>query len=211
MTRLAMLVDLRRCMGCGACAIACKVNNLLPKNVKNLRLIDFEEGVYPKVKRLIVPVQCNHCENPPCVDVCPTGASHITPEGVVKVDQSRCIGCSSCIMACPYGARTLYEDTEPYYGEPTEYDKLIEAKWIPGTIIKCDFCHDRISEAMRRGLRPGVDPEATPYCVLACPSSSRIFGDLDDEGSPISQIIRSERVDVIHPEYGTKPKVYYIK
>jgi len=208
--RLAMALDLRRCIGCGTCVIACKVNNLLPKGVRNIRLLDWEEGQYPFVKRRVLLVQCMHCENPPCVTVCPTGASYIDKGGVVRVDPNKCTGCKSCIMACPYGARTLLEKIEPYYGEPTPYDKLIEAKWTLNTIIKCDFCHDKIMPAIDKGMKPGVDPEATPYCVLSCPTNARIFGDLDDEESPIVQALRGRRYMVLREELGTQPKFFYL-
>ena len=210
--RLAMALDLRRCIGCGTCIMACKVNNALPKGVRNIRLLDYEEGVYPKVKRSFILVQCMHCEDPPCVSVCPTGASYIADGGVVRVDQSKCIGCGSCIMACPYGARTLYEGFQPYYGiDSTPFDEIVKQKWVPGTIIKCDFCYDKIYPAIQKGLRPGIDPEATPYCVLACPTNARVFGDLDDPESPISQLLMKEKnVVQLKPELGTKPKFFYI-
>ena len=157
----AMLLDLRKCIGCSACTIACKAENVLPPGVVYRPVVDEEIGAYPKVTRRFTPRPCMQCEKPPCVPVCPVKATYKREDGIVAVDYERCIGCRYCITACPYNARsadfgeTYTEGTpkvEEYELRPAfEYKK----KWPRkhgvspiGNARKCHFCIHRIEKGM---------------------------------------------------------------
>lgn len=129
-------------------------------------------------KAFFVPKLCNHCTHPACVQVCPTGATYKTEDGVVLIDHKYCIGCQYCVQACPYGAR---------FFNP-----------IKRVTDKCTWCYHRIT----KGLQPA--------CVEVCPVGARIFGDLRDKESPISLFIRNNRVNVLRPETGNAPNVFYV-
>jgi tetrathionate reductase subunit B len=236
--RWAFLVDTTKCVGCGLCVQACKLENEVPLEAhasrtwveryvltkdgkvfadtpnaglngyttaridlgdaagQEIKAGDAREGVsvataadgrkheYQEIKpedirkAFFVPKLCNHCENPPCAQVCPVGATYQTPEGVVLVDRKTCIGCGYCIMACPYGARFFH----PKY-------KVAE---------KCTFCYHRISKGMK------------PACVEACPFGARAIGNIKDPDDPVTQAVMTERVGVLKDEYGCHPQVYYI-
>ena len=105
MTRWAMVADLRRCVGCQTCTAACKVTNGTPAGVQWRRVLDLEMGEYPEVKRAFVPVGCMQCDDPPCMEVCPSTATRKRADGIVTIDPDLCIGCSYCAVACPYDAR----------------------------------------------------------------------------------------------------------
>ena len=105
MTRWAMVADLRRCVGCQTCTAACKHANATPPGVQWRRVLDMEFGEYPDVQRAFVPVGCMHCDEPPCMDVCPTTATNKRADGIVTIDYDLCIGCAYCAVACPYQAR----------------------------------------------------------------------------------------------------------
>ena len=120
MTQYSIVTDLDRCVGCLACSVACKVVNGVPTGSfwnKTLRIgpnpKEGGSGQWPDVELYFLNVQCQHCENPECVKVCPTGASHKTEDGTVQIDKSKCIGCQFCAMACPYGVRYLNEEELP--------------------------------------------------------------------------------------------------
>ena len=208
----AFAVDTTKCIGCGLCLQACKLENNVPRSPEYNRtwverhtttedhklVIDSPEGgvdgfpARPPVngskvtKSFFVARLCNQCENPPCVAVCPVSATYKTKDGVVLVDQKRCIGCGYCVVACPYGARYLVPR-----GDRTPTGN-------PGVADKCTWCYHQIT----RGL--------TPACVEVCPVQARIFGDQRDPESPVSKTLATKRVQVLKPELGTKPKVYYI-
>lgn len=205
MTRYGMVIDLKRCYGCYACAMACKAKNRTPPGVFWARVLKGETGKFPSVVRQALPVLCMQCEEPSCLDVCPTGATQIADGGIVIVDKDKCIGCGYCKMACPYGARYMVEEWESYFpdGVPrSEYEdyvrKEFEEKCGVGIMTKCDFCMDRLSEGK------------LPACVNACPANARTFGDLDDPLSEVSMLIKKGRGTVLQPELGNEPKVYYL-
>ncbi len=196
------VVDTRKCIGCGRCANACKLENDVPFDepvyrtwVERYRtkkdgevVIDSPNGSIDGFaddipaedikKAFYVPKICNHCENPPCVQVCPVGATYETADGVVLVDYDYCIGCRYCIQGCPYGMRYFNSEKR--------------------TADKCTWCYHRIT----RGLLPA--------CVQACPVGARLFGDLKDPDSTVNKILDTERISVHKPDLGTKPKVYYV-
>ncbi len=208
MARMAMVIDLDRCVGCLACSVACLRENVVrqledrveaPRPVfqyARTRPVDFPAAERVKVPGLPrgVPlfVQCQHCENAPCVIACPTGASYRTEDGVVLIRKERCIGCRACMIACPYGARTMYlgrleaPAPNPYGLEPRYPDK-------------CTFCYHRKGGG-----------EWVPACVEACAFHARLFGDLDDPSSEVSRVVRSGRAVRLREELGTEPKLFYV-
>jgi len=212
MVRWGMVIDLKKCSGCMTCVAACKLGNAVPPGIYFTKVFDYEVGEYPNVRRRYLPVLCFHCEDPPCREVCPTGATYKRDDGIVLVDYSKCIGCRYCMMACPYDARAFYDRERMYYydGGLMEYEKVGYEKYQVGTVMKCTFCVERIDEGLKKGLKPGVDPDATPLCVISCICDARIFGDLDDPNSEVNKLIKSRNAYRIHPELGTGPSVYYL-
>jgi len=203
MARLGMVFDLKACIGCSACVVACKQENSLPNGVFFTRILSYEYGNYPNVKRVYIPTICNQCENPPCQKVCPSGATYTRADGIVMVNGEKCIGCSSCVVACPYDMRTLVEEATLNAGlfgngYITPFEAQGYGRHIPGAVIKCDFCSQRVDAGMH------------PACVATCPTNARIFGDLDDPNSLPSVLIRKREGRQPLPEKNTKPKVYYV-
>ena len=206
--RWVFLVDTEKCVGCGLCVKACKLENEVPYDppvsrtwveryvlMKNGQShIDspnagrdgftdskIRENEIPAdqiAKGFFVPKLCNQCKKPACVQVCPVGATYQTLDGVVLIDRKWCIGCGYCIMACPYGMRFFH----PVH-------KVAE---------KCTFCYHRIKKGMKTA------------CVQACPFGARQIGNLKDPNDPVTKVIMNQRVAVLKDEYGTKPQVYYI-
>lgn len=200
--RYAMVIDTRRCSGCDACAIACKQSNGTGPGILWSRVLKAEEGTYPNARQVFTPVLCNQCENPACVEACPTGATFRREDGIVVVDSQTCIGCSACIAACPYeGVRHLVpEDASGYYGELglTPFESARYATHTAGTVEKCDFCSARLDEGK------------LPACVQACPARARAFGDLDDSESAVAQLLAGRDGTQLNAESGTDPQVYYV-
>ena len=216
MTRWGMVIDVHRCIGCYSCSITCRQEHFLPRNIYFNRVLVTEEGKYPTVRKIIMPVQCNQCQNPVCVEVCPTGASTRRADGIVQIDDNRCTGCEYCAVACPYQMRTLYHDTKTEYFPKqglTPYEVLGRKlfPYQPNTVLKCNFCLERIEKGIKQGLKPGKDRDATPACVIICPARARYFGDLDDPQSEVSTMIIEKKAAPLHPEFDTEPSVYYIK
>lgn len=214
--RWGMLINLVKCAGCYSCALKCKQEHFLPPGVMWGRLLVSEgEGTYPHVKKNMYPVLCNHCKDPACVKVCPTGATEQREDGIVKIDSDKCMGCRYCLIACPYQVRSYMSDDEKEYfpGQGlTAYEKVGKKLYPHQTsvVTKCNFCLERVDKGLEKGLKPGVDREATPACVNSCPNKARYFGDLDDPDSEISELIREKRAVPLHPEHGTEPCVYYV-
>ena len=197
--RYGMVIDLKRCIGCYGCQLSCKAENGTPPGVFFARVMKQEEGSYPTVNMLFLPVLCNHCEEPACVDACPTGASFVHDNGIVDIDPDMCVGCRSCMMACPYGNRYINDKQQHYFAQgPNAYEQSRTARHQTQVVMKCNFCHDRVKD--------GKDPA----CVANCPTSARIFGDLDDASSIVSRLIKDRGGFTLHPECGTKPCVYYL-
>ncbi|MCX6013100.1 MAG: 4Fe-4S dicluster domain-containing protein [Chloroflexi bacterium] len=213
--RWGLVIDLKKCIGCYSCTVNCKAEHFLPPDMFWNRVLITETGKYPAVRKIIYPVICNHCEDAACVTVCPTEATTRREDGIVYVDGEKCMGCRYCLLACPYQMRSYYsgERKEYFPGQgltPLEEmaDKLYPLKG--GTVVKCNFCMERIDAGLEKGLTPGVDREATPACVGACPTKARYFGDLDNPQSEVSRLIREKKGEQLKPEYETDPSVYYL-
>ncbi len=204
----AMVINQDECIGCGYCTLACKAHNDIPHEITWNRL--FEMGEVDGEKTYL-PVPCQHCENAPCVDACPVKASYHRADGIVMMDYDRCIGCRYCEVACPYGARAFnWHEFEgenplvPHWGYP-------EIERRPrGVVEKCSFCFHRIDRGLAQGLTPGVDRDATPACVVACPTGGRIFGDLNDPDSAVSVALTHNHISRLREDLGTEPRVYYV-
>jgi Fe-S-cluster-containing dehydrogenase component len=137
--RYAMVVDTKLCVGCKACVLACNAENGVPEGFCRDWIVEEVKGEFPKLSMEIRSERCNHCENSPCVDACPTGASHVNEGGVVLVSHNKCTGCKACIAACPYDARYVHPD---------------------GYVDKCTFCLHRVQE--------GKDPACVDVCPTFC-------------------------------------------
>jgi phenylacetyl-CoA:acceptor oxidoreductase subunit 1 len=207
--RWGMFIDLERCVGCQTCTIACKLEHGLPAGTVWRFVLDCELGEYPNVRRVFLPMQCMHCVDPPCVPVCPTGASQQREDGIVWVEHTACLGCGYCAVACPYRARHLIHTADGYFDPPTPAEQASARVERCGVMTKCDFCKDRVDGGLALGLTPGVDPDATPTCAVACIASAIVFGDLDDATSRLSRLIAEKGAIPLMPECGTTPSVYY--
>ena len=194
-------IDIDKCVGCGRCANACKIENNVPdepmyyrswveqytiKNDGTVKVespnggIDGFEQTVPDediFKSFFVPKMCNHCHKSPCVQVCPVGATYDSPEGVVLVDDKYCIGCRYCIQACPYGCRYIHPERK--------------------VVDKCNLCYHRI----KKGL--------SPACFEVCPTGARIYGDLNDKEGELVAFLREHNCQIIKPHLNTGSKLYY--
>lgn len=207
--RWGMVIDLQKCVGCDSCTVACKAENRTPPGSSYNVVIETEHGVFPNVRKTNLPVPCMQCDRPPCVQVCPVRATYKLENGIVAIDQERCIGCRYCMVACPYGVRSLDfgegYDTEmlgfsdiqaPEYGRDRGARKPGAAPI--GTVRKCGFCLHRL----QRGEEPA--------CVETCIGDARFFGDLNDPKSVVSKLAASPRAFRLREELGTEPRVYYL-
>jgi len=207
MPRWAMVIDLDKCTGCQSCTLACRMENNVPfagqeqaakgRAIFWQEVFAYAEGEYPHVKMTIIPRPCFHCENPPCVKVCPVGATYKDEaQGLVLQRYERCIGCRYCTVACPYGVRYFNWYAPEWPAGTDRYqnpDILLRPK---GVVEKCLYCVHRLP---------------IPACVQACSSSARYFGDLDDPNSEVAQLARSPRAVRLLEDLGTKPKCIYLK
>ncbi|MFO1218073.1 MAG: 4Fe-4S dicluster domain-containing protein [Burkholderiaceae bacterium] len=210
MTRYAMVADLRRCVGCQTCTAACKLTNATPPGVQWRKVLDVELGEYPNAERVFMPVGCQHCSDPPCLDVCPSTATRKRADGIVTIDYDICIGCAYCAVACPYQARYKVEQPRLAYDKPTRTEEQRFDERRLGVAQKCTFCVDRIDEGTAQGLTPGVDPDATPACANACIANALVFGDLEDPQSNVSRLLDDVPWFQMHQELGTNPGFYYL-
>ena len=209
MGRWAMVIDLRKCIGCGACQEICEGINRVPPGAKWRQVFE-ETDKKGSGKRLFIPMSCMHCENPPCLEVCPSKATKQRPDGIVEINYDRCMGCGSCIVACPYGARSIADCDILSLDTANLKIKINGAPDLIGVCTKCNFCLERIDKGLAQGLQPGIDPEATPMCVRYCISEALYFGDADDPTSVVSQVILENKVIRLGEDIGTNSSVYYI-
>jgi tetrathionate reductase subunit B len=214
--RWAMVMDLRRCIGCRACTVACKAENNVSLGRYRAVIQEKTMGTFPNTKKAFLPLMCNHCEGnaedkvPPCVKACPEypgkrmtyktadgkkiryrgGATYKRPDGLILIDAEQCIGCGKCIDACPYGVRSF----NPFVKAGKEPEKQ--------AADKCDMCAHRLDNGLE------------PSCVNTCQGRARIFGDLNDPDSAVSKLVKEHNLatddNVLLAEEGTRPNVYYI-
>lgn len=215
--RWGMVIDLSKCIGCYSCVLACRAENGTPSSIFFKRILWHEEGKYPDGKRFHIPCNCNHCKEAACVEVCPTGATFKNDDGLVVIDETKCVGCRYCMMACPYKNRYFLGERVPYFPEngltPHEImggEARIDWENKLNTVIKCNFCEHRLKKAEGNHLKPGVDREVTPACVATCPAEAMYFGDLDDPTSEVSRLIIKRSGFSLMPEANTEPSVYYL-
>lgn len=221
-----MVIDLDRCMGCRACMEACKVENNTTERMFWMNVFRYEEGEFPDVELKFLPRPCQHCDNAPCVKVCPSQARHEQDDGIILTDFNRCIGCRYCIVSCPYGVNSFNWNMpdDNYYWDWTDKglqkvtggavpgwknpdldkrygpdDKLVAGGGhFNGVTEKCTFCVHRVS----KGLEPA--------CVANCPMDALIFGNINDPESEVSQYLLDKPVFKLKEEFNTKPKVSYV-
>lgn len=179
----AMLVDVRKCIGCQACTVSCIQENAVPegsfRTVVSTYTVKLTDSAQP-AGTYVLPRLCNHCDNPPCIPVCPVGATYKREDGIVAVDADRCVGCAYCVQACPYDARFINHETNK--------------------ADKCTFCAHR------------VDAGLLPACVETCVGGARIFGDINDPNGELAHRLREAQpqLKALKPELETSPRVFYI-
>lgn len=213
--RLGMVVDLKKCVGCRACAVACKAENHTPPGVAYNVVMEEEDGEYPYVTRRFTTRPCMQCSHSSCVQVCPTGASFHREDGIVAVDYDKCIGCRYCIAACPYGARS-FDYGENYSVSPNPYDeqpspeygenrKRKKGKSPEGNVRKCMFCVHRLIKGL------------PPACVQTCIGHAIHFGNLNDpegkcvvHGEKLRELLNRRSHMRLKEELGNDPAVYYL-
>lgn len=219
MTRYGMAIDINRCFGCHACEAACKIANNLPKKlaynvvytksdddyttegtavIKGAVGNDRAGGTFENAYLGYFPINCFHCDNAACVSVCPTGATTKDSDGIVSIDSETCIGCGTCIQACPYDVRTLIEDEPEFYLDVVvgEEDAPVHAA---STVEKCTFCKNLIE----RG--------EVPACMQLCPGRARYWGDLDDPTSEVNIALEGRETFRFKENEGTSPCVFYLR
>ena len=227
MPRYAMVIDLQRCVGCGACSLSCRSENNVPDGIYWSNKITETSGTFPNVRYHYIPTLCNHCENAPCVRGCPTRAMHKLDNGITMHNPKKCIGCKYCEFNCPYGVIYFnWRQPHPFWRQenalikggtysPAEMARDAGGKVIPnynperdetlagirpkGVVEKCTFCDHRV----KRGLLPA--------CVEACPADARVFGDISDPSSEVSKLLGKFRPFRLREQLGTNPHVFYIR
>ena len=210
MTRWGMVIDLQKCVGCDTCTAVCSQMNHAPSNTlwRQVIPLDTRSVGNPDAGRLFLPMNCMHCSEPPCLEVCPTTATYRRPNGVVDIHDDLCIGCGYCVVACPYLARTI-----SHYGTVSAFDLHGDDTAVPdytGICTKCNFCLPRVETGMAQGFRPGLDAEASPTCVNFCIADALHFGDLHDPGSNVSRLAQENNTMRLQESAGTDPAIYYI-
>lgn len=204
--RYVMVIDSQYCISCNACSVACKIENNLPDDIWWNRTFtvggdhrDTPAGTYPNLTMESFTVNCQHCENPACVQVCPVGATYKDPEtGIVRQDYDACIGCRMCMNACPYTGVRSFNWEEPKYTVGHAVGDAAVPAHQKHVVEKCQFCYHRVE----RG--------ELPACIEACPARIRYFGDANDPTSEVAQLLRERPYKQLLPEKGTAPSVYFL-
>ena len=203
--KFVMVIDLSRCKNLKKCQEACQKMHYLPPEKEWLKVLKMQDNDI--TSPYWQPTVCFHCDNPPCVKVCPVDATFKRSDGTVLIDTERCIGCRFCMVACPYSARTFD------WSEPDQPEEVMEMEYSPetscpakmGTVSKCDFCPDMA----RKG--------ELPHCVTACPNGVFYFGDENEDAVSngdvtvkLSQLLKDKSGYRYMEDLGTKPRVYYL-
>ncbi len=212
-------LDISRCIGCRRCVYACVEENNLSRDpeIHWIRVLEFEREALirginledgdpyydreqaPAPDKVYLPIACQHCEESPCTDVCPTGATWREPDGIVVIDYDWCIGCRYCMASCPYGARH-FNWTEPHIPKDElnpDMHVIGNRPRTRGVVEKCTFCIQRVRDGRY------------PACLEACPVGARKFGNLLDPNSEIRQVMKQKKTFVLKAELNTKPKFFY--
>lgn len=179
-----MIIDLNRCCGCQSCVIACKAQNGTAPGSFNTKVLTLEDGTYPDARIAFTPVQCNQCEDPPCVPACPVDATFKLSNGVVVTDWDRCEGIGTCVTACPYDARFIDERHQGTEG---------------GKVDKCDFC----LHLLEQGL--------VPACVETCDSNARLFGDMNAPEGEFADYLKKADLTPRQAGLGIKTSILYLR
>jgi len=205
--RFVMVIDLSKCRNARKCMAACQNAHHLRPEQHHINVLKMEET--ETTPPFYMPKPCQHCDNPPCVAVCPVDATFKRQDGIVLIDNERCIGCRFCIAACPYSAR-VFNWAEPLHAQEDEdkiYNVELNVPQKKGTISKCLFSADRVREGK------------LPYCVSACPNGVYYFGDENEDAvtnGTTKETVRFKKLladnagYTLMPELGTKPRVYYL-
>ena len=215
-----LVIDLDRCARCAGCVVACQQENnippLGPEVAARTRPIHWMDFLTPAPGSFAAtPVPCMHCEDPPCVKVCPVGATYKSEEGITAQIWERCIGCRYCMVACPY-SRRYFNWSEPRWpgGDPSSLNPDVAPR-PRGVVEKCTLCQHRIRAAVERARvdeEPLTDESVRrlPACAQSCPTQAITFGDLADPVSEVARLAASPRALRLLPEAGTRPKVIYL-
>lgn len=202
-----MVIDLSRCRNARKCVEACQSAHHLRPYEYHINTLVMQESA--NTAAYFRPKPCQHCDNPPCVSVCPVDATFKRQDGIVLIDNERCIGCRFCMAACPYSARMFHwqEPSKNESDKDAEYDVELNVPQKKGTISKCLFSADRIREGL------------LPYCVSACPNGVFYFGDENEDAVTngttketvrFSELLEKNAGYRLMAELGTKPRVYYL-
>ena len=223
MTRWGMVIDLDRCTGCGACEVACKSENniatVTPEQADMgrafawMRVMTQVSGEFPNNTMHFMPRPCMMCDNPPCVQVCPVGATYINAEGIVGQIYPRCIGCRYCANACPYTVK-YFNWFVPHWPASERAHLNPDVSVRPkGVIEKCTFCHHRLQKAREKARvekRELREDDYQPACAEVCPTGAIVFGDLDNPRHRVQSLKSDARAMRVMENLGTEPKVYYL-
>ena len=212
--RWVMGIDVRKCVGCSACTVACAVENKLPPGMFYRVVTEETSGEFPDVRRRFFPRPCLHCDQPPCVEPCPVTpvkATRKRPDGIVEIDYEACIGCGLCVDACPYGARAL--DNGDFYTDGTPRRQAYES--VPafeyGRARARDGSSPPVSKARKCHLcLHRLEAGMLPACVATCICNGVYVGDLNDPASLVSELAKKPGVMRLREELGTKPSVFHI-
>ena len=229
MAKYAMVVDLTRCQGCRACTEACKIENNTGQGMFWMHVFRFEEGTFPDTRMSFLPRNCQHCDNAPCVKVCPTGSRFKREDGLVLTDPDRCIGCRYCELACPYGVNYFNwqkpeasqysefidwedKDLQPVTGGvfPPYKNPELDEKWGPEQRRTAGGSHAKGVMEKCTFCVHLVEQGKQPACVETCPVTALRFGDISDADSPVSQFIRENETWHLLEEAGTRPSVFFV-
>lgn len=223
MAKWAMVIDLDKCTGCGACNVACKMENNVaivdPDEAQSGRVMFWMdmmtsiEGEFPNIHARRVPKPCFHCDDPPCTVVCPVGATYRNPEGLVAQIYHRCIGCRYCMAACPFTAKSFNWYEPKWIGESSDVGNPDVSRRMVGVVEKCSFCAHRLQKVRETADledRPIRDEEYVPACMESCPADAIVFGDIEDRNSRVYRQSHNYRVFRYGEDLGVEPKVYYL-